>query len=80
MPSSFLCTQLGASPDPKLHAANNALVDDLTLVAQFGRIPVIIAGDLQAQQTSYPALASAINFQSWHDPISQVGNEGDIHI
>ena len=68
-----------ASQDPKVHARNNCLLDDIfTFVAQFGQIPIVLAGDLQAPPMSYPAVASAISFQSWHDPIATVDSSGEI--
>ena len=69
----------GASQDPKIHELNKSLFDDtLVFAAQFGRIPVIVAGDLQAPPSSYPVLANALNFPSWADPISVTDEEGEI--
>ena len=69
----------GASQDPKIHELNKSLFDDiLVFAAQFGRIPVILAGDLQAAPSSYPVLANVLNFQSWVDPISSTDEEGEL--
>ena len=69
----------GASQDSKIHELNNCLFDDiLVFAAQFGRIPVILAGDLQAPPSSYPVLANALNFQSWADPISVTNEDGEV--
>ena len=71
--------QTGASQDTKVHEWNNSLFDDiLTFVAQFGQIPVIIAGDMQAPPPSYPVVSNAINFQSWHDPVAHVDEHGEV--
>ena len=69
----------GASNDARIHAENNTLFDMiLTFVAQFGQVPVIIAGDFQALPSSYPILAHAFNFQSWFDPITTTDCEGHL--
>ena len=69
----------GASQDPKIHDLNNCLFDDiLTFASQFGRIPVILAGDLQAAPLSYPVLANALNVQAWADPISSTDVDGEV--
>ena len=71
--------QTGASQDTKVHEWNNSLFDDIfTFVAQFGQIPIIIAGDLQAPPLSYPVISNAINFQSWHDPIANTDEQGEV--
>ena len=68
-----------ASQDAKIHSANNSMFEEVFLfVAQFGSIPVVIAGDFQAPPASYPAFASALSFQSWHDPISTVDDFGEV--
>ena len=68
-----------ASQDPKIHADNNHLFGEVLLfVAQFGPIPVIVAGDFQAPPSSYPAFASALTFQAWHDPVATVDETGEI--
>ena len=67
-----------ASQDPKIHAENNRILEDLfAFISQFGKIPVIVAGDLQAPPMSYPAVAMAVSFQSWHDPVACVNEEGE---
>ena len=67
-----------ASQDPKIHAMNDELFNDIfTFVAQFGRIPIVVAGDLQAPPMSYPAVATAISFQSWHDPVAVIDDFGE---
>lgn len=58
---------------------SNELFDDIfTCVSQFGQIPVVIAGDLQAPPMTYPAIATAISFQSWHDPVAIVDDSGEV--
>lgn len=71
--------QTGASNDPRIHEENNNLFDSiLTFVAQFGQIPVILAGDFQAAPNSYPVLARALAFQSWSDPITTTDCNGQL--
>ena len=68
-----------ASQDPKIHMENNHILEDVfAFVSQFGKIPVVIAGDLQAPPMSYPAIAMAASFQSWHDPVAFVNEEGEL--
>ena len=80
--SALVCSvyaQTGASQDSKIHQENNCLSDDtLTMVSQYGQIPVIIAGDTQASPESYPAFANALNFQSWVDPIAETDDLGEV--
>ena len=66
-----------ASQDVRIHDSNNQLFEDIfSFVAQFGQIPVIIAGDFQAPPMSYPAIANAVCFRSWHDPVAVVDEQG----
>ena len=44
--------------------------------AQFGDVPVMIAGDFQAEPLSYSAVASAIHFAKWEDPFLSFDAEG----
>ena len=68
-----------ASQDPNIHGLNNGLFEDIfTFVAQFGRIPVILAGDFQAPPMTYPAIANIVSFQSWHDPLVRVQENGEL--
>ena len=73
--SVYACT--GASSDSRIHADNNKLFSDLLVViAQFGDIPVIIAGDFQAPPGSYESFAGALNFQGWVDPLTTTDEWG----
>ena len=73
--SVYACT--GASSDSRVHIENNKLFNDLLVViAQFGEIPVIVAGDFQAPPGSYESFAGAINFQGWVDPLSATDEWG----
>ena len=68
-----------ASQDVRIHDSNNQLFEDIfSFVAQFGQIPVIIAGDFQAPPMSYPAIANAVCFRSWHDPVAVVDERGEL--
>ena len=52
------------------------LSDVFTFVAQFGSIPVLIAGDLQADPASYSAVANCVAFHGWFDPVQHVDDSG----
>ena len=68
-----------ASKDPTIHGINDKLFRDIfAFAAQFGHIPVILAGDLQAPPMSYPTIANVVSFQSWHDPIAKVDDSGEL--
>ena len=69
----------GASTDQKIHDENNALFSDLfQLAAQFGSIPIMIAGDFQASPMSYSAISEALHLHNWFDPLAVVNQEGDL--
>lgn len=68
-----------ASNDPKIHETNDKLFNDLfQICAQFGSIPIVLAGDFQAFPLSYPAISSAVHFHGWHDPLLGADDSGDI--
>ena len=61
-----------ASQDKDVLRANNEMLSDIFVIAsQFGDIPVLIAGDFQTEPLQYEAVANAINFHQWSDPIDQ---------
>ena len=69
----------GASSSDAILAENDALFADiLQVVAQFGQIPVVLAGDFQHHPQNYPSIANAIHFQKWHDPLLSVDEEGQL--
>ena len=73
----YACT--GASSDSRVHKENDKMFADiLTLVAQFGDIPVILSGDFQAVPASYESLAGALNFHGWIDPLSSTDEWGSV--
>lgn len=67
----------GASANQEILEQNDLLLADILEVsAQFGSIPVLIAGDLQTFPMNYPSVSGAIHFQGWHDPLTTVDSEG----
>ena len=73
--SIYACT--GASQDQTIHARNDQMLSDVfTFVTQFGPIPVLIAGDLQADPASYSAVANCAAFHGWFDPVQCVDDSG----
>ena len=67
----------GASQDEQLHSDNdNLFANILAVTAQFGSIPVIVAGDFQATPLSYPSIAAAVMANGWCDPLATHDNEG----
>ena len=69
--------QTAASVDQIVLEYNNGLLEDIfTIASQFGSIPVIVAGDLQAHPHQYPAVSHAINFLSWSDTLTTVDDSG----
>ena len=58
---------------------NNELLDQLFAVAaQFGDVPILIAGDFQMEPGMYPAVQLALDHWGWADPLLQVNEHGDI--
>lgn len=69
----------GASQDQQAHQENDQLLNDVfTFVSQFGQVPVIIAGDLQANPLSYGAVSKAIHHHNWQGPLHVVDEQGHI--
>ena len=69
----------GASQDQTTHDENNALFQDLfVFLSQFGSIPMVVAGDFQANPLSYPAISEAFHCHNWNDPLNNVDGEGQI--
>ena len=67
----------GASNDAAIHESNDRLFQDLfELTAQFGSIPVIVAGDFQALPLSYPAVSNAVHMHNWYDPLHCLDDTG----
>ena len=58
---------------------NNELLDQLLLVAaQFGDVPVLIAGDFQMEPGMYPAVQLALDHWGWADPLLQTNEFGEV--
>ena len=57
---------------------NQKLLEDLLLItAQFGSIPILIAGDFQSDPDVYPAIVDAKALGSWADPLVQTSEQGE---
>ena len=66
-----------ASQDVLVHQFNDSLFGDiLEICAQFGDVPIIIAGDFQADPLSYESLSNALLFCRWVDPLQTVDAQG----
>ena len=67
----------GASSEQDPHLWNNTTLEAIfDISAQFGDIPVIIAGDFQAEPLSYASVTQAIHFAKWEDPFVSFDAEG----
>ena len=72
--------QSGASTDKSIHESNNALLETIfEISAQFGEIPILITGDFQDIPFHYEAVAHAINFDGWNDPLTSIDSDGQWH-
>ena len=70
----------GASASPEIFGSNDCLLEKIFLIAaQFGDIPVIVAGDFQLNPLSYPSIAHAVHFEGWSDPLTSADTEGRLH-
>ena len=58
---------------------NNELLDMIfTVAAQFGDIPILIAGDFQMEPGMYPAVQLALDHWGWADPLLQTDEQGNV--
>ena len=66
----------GASQDKDILLTNDAVLADVFLIiSQFGDIPAFVAGDFQTEPMQYPAVANAVNFHQWVDPVDQLSGD-----
>ena len=75
----FFCVYAttGASSDATIYAANDKLLEGIFLVAaQFGEIPIVVAGDFQANPLSYNSVSGACQVHGWVDPILDTDDDG----
>ncbi len=57
---------------------NQKLLEDLMIItAQFGSIPILVAGDFQADPDIYPSIADAKALGGWADPLVQLSEQGE---
>ena len=67
-----------ASSNPQIFGYNDALFADIfTICAQFGSIPIILAGDFQSPPLHYPSISNAVNFHNWFDPLTTLDDLGE---
>ena len=58
---------------------NNEMLNQLFMVAaQFGDIPIVIAGDFQMEPGMYPAVQLALDNWGWSDPLLQTDAAGEL--
>ena len=58
---------------------NNEMLNQLFMVAaQFGDIPIVIAGDFQMEPGMYPAVQLALDKWGWADPLLQTDDGGEL--
>ena len=68
-----------ALQDANIHSINDKLFGDIfVFAAQFGHIPVILAGDLQATPMSYPTISNVVSFHSWRDSLVKMQENGEL--
>ena len=69
-----------ASANQQIFDYNDSVFADIfTIVAQFGDIPILLAGDFQSNPLHYPSISNSVNFHGWFDPLSQSDCNGDTH-
>ena len=67
-----------ASSNPQIFEYNDSLFADIfTICAQFGQIPILLAGDFQSPPLHYPSISNAVNFHNWFDPLTTVDVDGE---
>ena len=68
-----------ASANQQVFDFNDDLFSNIFLIAaQFGQVPVIIAGDFQSNPLHYPSISNAVNFNDWFDPLSTTDAAGEV--
>lgn len=67
-----------ASSNPQIFGYNDELFADIfSICAQFGSIPIILAGDFQSPPLHYPSISNAVNFHNWFDPLTTLDDSGE---
>lgn len=67
----------GAASELEPHVWNDdALKKIFEISAQFGEIPILVAGDFQAEPMSYQSVVGAIQFAKWEDPFLSFDADG----
>ena len=75
---NFYAIANAASERAKFERNNEMLHQLFTVAAQFGDIPIVIAGDFQMEPGMYPAVQLALDNWGWSDPLLRTDDAGGL--
>ena len=75
---NFYAIANAASERAKFERNNELLQQIFTVAAQYGDIPIVIAGDFQMEPGMYPSVQLALDHRGWADPLLQSDEQGTI--
>ena len=75
---NFYAIANAASERSKFERNNEMLSQIFQVAAQFGDIPIVLAGDFQMEPGMYPSVQLALDHWGWADPLLQTSEQGEI--
>ena len=75
---NFYAIANAASERSKFERNNEMLNQIFQMAAQFGDIPIVLAGDFQMEPGMYPCVQLALDHWGWADPLLQASDQGEI--
>ena len=76
---NFYAIANAASERAKFERNNEMLNQIFTIAAQFGDIPILVAGDFQMEPGMYPCVQLALDHWGWSDPLLQTDQHGEAY-
>ena len=73
---NFYAIANAASERTKFERNNELLHQIFTVAAQYGDIPIAVAGDFQMEPGMYPSVQLALDHWGWADPLLQTDEQG----
>ena len=73
---NFYAIANAASERAKFERNNELLHQIFTVAAQYGDIPIVLAGDFQMEPGMYPSVQLALDHWGWADPLLQADEHG----
>ena len=73
---NFYAIANAASERAKFERNNEMLHQIFTVAAQYGDVPIVLAGDFQMEPGMYPSVQLALDHWGWADPLLQADEHG----